>query len=58
LIKKFFFFVLEKFAELQTTINETAPLQTGIWRLSVTGVVTDVKNGLATATDNIPVLQK
>lgn len=37
----------KKFNDLQTTVNEIAPLRTGIWRLSVTGVVSDVKNGLA-----------
>jgi hypothetical protein len=36
---------IEKFSELQTTINEIAPLRTGIWRLSVTGVVSDLKYG-------------
>jgi len=48
----------KKFTELQTTVNEIAPLEIGIWRLSVTGVVTDAKNGVITSTDNIPVLQK
>lgn len=38
----------KKFKELQTTVHDIAPLRTGIWRLSVTGVVTDVKNGLFT----------
>jgi uncharacterized lipoprotein YbaY len=48
----------KKFTELQTTVNDFAPLQTGVWRLSVTGVVSDVKNGLVFPTDNIPVVQK
>jgi hypothetical protein len=51
-------FFLEKFSELQATINEIAPLRIGIWRLSVTGVVSDVKNGLTYATDNNRVDQK
>lgn len=34
----------KKFTELHKTINDIAPLQIGVWRLSVTGVVSDVKN--------------
>jgi hypothetical protein len=48
----------KKFSELQTTVNEIAPLQTGVWRLSVTGVVSNIKNGLLFPTENIPVSQK
>jgi hypothetical protein len=45
----------KKFSELQTTINEIAPLNAGIWRLSVTGVVSDLKYGII---PNHPVVQK
>ena len=50
----------EKFTELQSTVNEIAPLNTGIWRLSVTGIVSDLKNGLVqlTSSDRSPVVQK
>lgn len=34
-----------KLSELQATVNEAASLYTGSWRLSVTGVVSDTKNG-------------
>jgi hypothetical protein len=39
----------KKFTELKTTVNEIAPLRTGIWRLSVTGVVSDSKQDLVSA---------
>jgi uncharacterized lipoprotein YbaY len=37
---------LKKFTELQKTVNEIASLHIGVWRLSVTGVVSDVKTGV------------
>ncbi len=51
-MKYFRFNLIEKFSELQTTINEIAPLRTGIWRLSVTGVVSDLKYGRRPAVQN------
>jgi len=41
----------KKFSELQNIVNEIAPIQIGQWRLSVTGVVSDVKNGLIPPSD-------
>jgi hypothetical protein len=48
----------KKFTEIRGAINEVASLNTGSWRLSVTGVVSDFKNGDNTALDNNFVLQK
>jgi len=48
----------KKFTELQNTINDIAPLQIGVWRLSVTGVVSDFKNGLDISPINPPIVQK
>jgi len=45
----------KKFTELQKSSNDMAPLQTGVWRLSVTGVVSYLKNDLVIPTENIPV---
>jgi uncharacterized lipoprotein YbaY len=47
----------KKLNEIQTTINEIASIHTGVWRLSVTGVVTDVKGDI-TGLDNKFVLEK
>jgi len=40
-----------KLGELQNTVNEIAPIQIGQWRLSVTGVVNDVRSGLIPPSD-------
>jgi len=48
----------KKFTEIRAAVNEVASLNTGSWRLSVTGVVSDFKNGDTTALDNNFVLQK
>jgi len=47
----------KKLTELKTTVNDIASIHTGVWRLSVTGVVTDVKGGMI-GLDNKFVLEK
>jgi uncharacterized lipoprotein YbaY len=56
--KTFFLLFLEKLNELQNTVNEIAPIQIGQWRLSVTGVVNDVRSGLISPSDANLVNQK
>jgi hypothetical protein len=51
-------FFLEKFNELQATVNDIAPLTAGNWRLSVTGVDNDFKYGLTPTSDRRPLVHK
>ncbi|CAF2541107.1 unnamed protein product [Rotaria sp. Silwood2] len=48
----------KKLNELQTIVDNSAPLQIGIWRLSVTGVVTDATSGALTSLEKNYVLKK
>ncbi|CAF3745141.1 unnamed protein product [Rotaria sordida] len=48
----------KKLNELQTIVDNNAPLHIGTWRLSVTGVVTDATSGTVTALEKNYVLQK
>ncbi|CAF4628429.1 unnamed protein product [Rotaria sp. Silwood1] len=48
----------KKLNELQNFVDNNAPLHIGKWRLSVTGVVSDVTNGALTALEKNYALQK
>jgi hypothetical protein len=48
----------KKLTEIQTTVNEIASIYTGVWRLSVTGTVTDTKVSVVNDIDKGFILTK